>query len=122
MNGHKQLFLSANIDSDKYPYDSDKYCVHYNATRWFLDNNSFCKFMQSRNPKMALPIMTALHALAKRALPPTEFNPEFLPLINDDLNQFVKYALSYWHFVYDLAVNTDDICIPIQSLSLFSCL
>ena len=117
VNGHRKLFLKANVDSAEYPFDSDKYCSCYNATRWWLDNNAFCKFIQYRNPKMALPIMTALHSLSKRILPPIEFNPALLPLINDDLNEFVKYTLSYWQFVHTLNNANESVndYIPIQS-------
>ena len=117
VDGHKKLFLSANCNHDEYRYDSDKYCSSYNATRWWLDDNTFCKFIQYKNPKMALPIMTALHSLSKRVLPPIEFNPQLLPLINDDLNEFVKHTVSYWKFIHMLSSKNH---FPMQSLVLLS--
>ena len=30
--------------SDEYPFDSDKYCCSDDGNRWWLDNNSFCRY------------------------------------------------------------------------------
>ena len=107
MIGHKLKFKNNN--SNKYQYCFDEYVTGYNATRWFLQDNLYCKFIQYKNTKMALPLMTAIQSMSKRVLPQINFNPNVSYIIYDDFNHFIKYIFASWSFSHKLTQNMSRI-------------
>ncbi len=108
VNGHKILFKNENVPFDKYRFDADKYLVGYHPTAWWLHDNAFCKYIQYKNKKMALPMLTAVQALSKLALPQLNYNPRFAQIIHDNLNDFVKYTFASWAVIYRLIKSIEN--------------
>ncbi len=116
--GHKHLFNSARVSSDDYRFDADRYSYeYYNVVRWWLHNSKYSKYIEYKNSKMALPMMTAVNVLSNTALPTINFDPkrQSVPIIHDDLNKYVNYILASWGLVYNLTKCMKEIKFtPIQ--------
>ena len=112
MEEHKKRYFDRKVKWDEYCYGKDKYSIDYNPTTWWLHDSAFCKYIQYKNAKMALPLMTAVQALSKRALSQTSYNHKVSPIIYDGLNQFVKYTLASWNVVHQLTKHS--LSIPMQ--------
>ncbi len=100
--GHKKLYQSSGVSPDIYDFNNDRYTHGYNPTTWWLDDSVFCKYIQYKNAKMALPLMTAVQALSKRALTQMNFNSRSCRVIHDSLNDFIKYTFASWGLAYEL--------------------
>ena len=118
---HGKLWVERNVaDSFQYPFDEDEFArsdgkgvPKFNAATWFMYHSLFCKYIQRKCEKLALPMMTAIHALSKRAVPSMNYDCRRFPtMIHDDYCHFVEYTKASWELVYHLSKSS---VVPLMS-------
>ena len=105
---HKKLWDEHEVDDAfLYPYDEDDFPGNFNVRTWFMHHSLFCKYIQRKCEKLALPMMTAIHALSKRAVPPMNYDCHTADaMIHDDYGQFVEYTKASWEMAYQLSKSS----------------